>query len=192
MEQEPPVSDGAVKLWAGVWAFSNGQIFTPATARRISAALYAVDPAQAGWLGDVFLASQTKLWGILSGAGYFEGVLGRTTGAIPIYHISQQVAESSIVPRAGFLILGGSYFADWNIPNNLMRVCLGAQDVCLAVMWGGDGLGGQQHAPYTGPWKLDATALGKPLGQALQDTIGQGTWQSARAVFILGDPTLSP
>jgi hypothetical protein len=100
--------------------------------------------------------------------------------------------QSTNEPQILFYLLSGSYFVDWNLAwstnqgdlsDGFLRACLSTVTNGLAALW-------SLPVHNAGPWKTDRLGLGRPLGAALQDTLGQNGNQSSRAVFLLGDPTL--
>jgi len=84
-----------------------------------------------------------------------------------------------------FTLLFGSYFGDWNNPNNVLRSPLGADGMILANMWA--------CVPH---WYLHPMGLGETIGYCTKLTQNNGTeyiafWGS-RIVHtaLMGDPTL--
>ncbi len=89
--------------------------------------------------------------------------------------------------NAVFTLLFGSYFGDWELPNNLMRGVLAAEGGALTCGWAG--------RPQ---WYVHPMGMGAPIGDGLRLTQNNGadgylpTGAFARGVHIalLGDPTL--
>jgi hypothetical protein len=91
-------------------------------------------------------------------------------------------------PRTVFLLLHGSYFGDWNHPDNFLRGAIATPSFTLASIWSG--------LPH---WYLHPMALGFSIGHATRLTQNNvGAYQSHRNfsagevhVSLIGDPTLA-
>jgi hypothetical protein len=132
---------------------------------------------------DLFAAGQANLWGIHGGTASYDHIDG-----LGARYFSDDIADGIAIPKAAFLILAGSYCADWNTTNNVLRTCLARPEVCLATMWE---LNISQF--FAGPWQIQRMASGGTLAEAMLDTFAfpNGQNRSCRATFILGDPTLT-
>jgi hypothetical protein len=90
-------------------------------------------------------------------------------------------------PQAVFMILHGSYFGDWNRPDNFLRAAIGPPSMTLASIWSG--------IPH---WYMHHMALGQTLGYSLRVTQNNvGLYKSYRNfdpgevhISLMGDPTL--
>ncbi len=124
------------------------------------------------------LRKDFKLWSGGAGAGSYSSCANviRTT----------QFASDSI--KTIFTSLAGSYFGDWDSPNNLLRAALASKPSILCSFWGG--------IPN---WVLHHMALGENIGygtkltQNENGTLYEGNFNgSQRSIHIalMGDPTL--
>lgn len=124
------------------------------------------------------LRKDWKLWSGGAGAGSYNSCSNviRTT----------QFASDSI--KTIFTSLAGSYFGDWDSPNNLLRAALASKPSILCSFWGG--------IPN---WVLHHMALGENIGygtrltQNEDGTLYEGNFNgSQRSIHIalMGDPTL--
>lgn len=124
------------------------------------------------------LRKDWKLWSGGAGAGSYNSCANviRTT----------QFASDSI--KTIFTSLAGSYFGDWDSPNNLLRAALASKPGILCSFWGG--------IPN---WVLHHMALGESIGygtrltQNENGTLYEGNFNgSQRSIHIalMGDPTL--
>jgi hypothetical protein len=161
------------------------------TVRNVARYVDGLDVFNYNRFEDVFAIQQNVLWGIHGGYGSFDYV----DGAFGVRHTSARVAAAFSNPRAAFLILSGSYFADWNMPDNIMRVCLARDDVCLGIMW--ERSTGSGHSGSAGPWLIQRGSLGSTMAEIVLDTLNAPLpagepWRSCRATVLLGDPTLIP
>jgi hypothetical protein len=123
------------------------------------------------WFGpDSYLLAQG------SGAGGYQSCAGVGT-----------TADFAAKPtRSVFTILFGSYFGDWDSPDNLLRAPLAAESHGLVAVWAG--------RPH---WYLHPLAMGETIGHAARLTqnnrgLYQPTGGFARGIHIalMGDPTL--
>lgn len=125
------------------------------------------------WQTD--LGSGTFLWAYGCGAGTYTSCSGVTSTA--------QVAGSD--PRVVFTMLFGSYFGDWDSPDNLLRAQLGSPTYTLTCVWA--------SRPN---WFFHHMALGETIGFSTRVTQNNnGLYErrnNAHAVHIalMGDPTL--
>lgn len=122
------------------------------------------------------LKSQSYLWGYSCGGGTF-------TSAAGMGNISQYATND---PRVVFTMVYGSYFGDWDSPNNFLRAQLSSPSYTLTCAWAG--------RPN---WQFHHMALGETVGfstRLSQNNDGSlyGVNSDGRSVHIalLGDPTL--
>jgi hypothetical protein len=124
------------------------------------------------------LRKDWKLWSGGAGAGSYNSCANviRTT----------QFASDSI--KTIFTSLAGSYFGDWDSPNNLLRAALASKPGILCSFWGG--------IPN---WVLHHMALGENIGygtkltQNENGTLYEGNFNSSQRsihIALMGDPTL--
>ena len=89
--------------------------------------------------------------------------------------------------NAVFTFLFGSYFADWDRPNNLMRAALASDDGALTCGWAG--------RPH---WFVHPMGMGATIGDCLRLTQNNsadgyqpvGSFPRGVHIALLGDPTL--
>ena len=87
--------------------------------------------------------------------------------------------------NAVFVLLFGSYFGDWNTPDNLLRAPLAGSGTSLASVWSG--------RPH---WHLHPMALGQTIGHSTRMTQNEnllGPYNigvNEMHVALMGDPTL--
>ncbi len=86
--------------------------------------------------------------------------------------------------NAIFTMLFGSYFGDWDSPNNFLRAGLASSPSILTCVWSG--------RPY---WYLHTMGMGEPIGESA--LLSQNNQSYAQAFFtygvhvaLMGDPTL--
>lgn len=143
-----------------------GTFFGPNTTREVG-------------LGGFFptLANEGFLWAYGCGGGANDKADG--VGSTADFAASD--------PRAVFLMLHGSYFGDWNYPDNFLRAALASPSFTLASIWSG--------LPH---WFLHHMALGETIGfSARLSQNNRGFYKSHRNfsagevhVSLIGDPTL--
>lgn len=125
------------------------------------------------WLPS--LATETFLWGFGCGAGSYTSISG----------VASTSDYTSQDPKVVFTMFFGSYFGDWDSPNNVLRATLGTPTCTLAAVWAG--------RPN---WQVHHMALGETIGfctRLTQANAGEYDYNvSARGVHIalMGDPTL--
>ncbi|HYE30058.1 MAG TPA: fibronectin type III domain-containing protein [Methylomirabilota bacterium] len=117
------------------------------------------------------------LWSFGAGGGSYEHADG--VGYTPDFYRRD--------PKTVFAILHGSYFGDWDSPNNFLRGALAAPTYTLAAIWAG--------LPH---WYLHHMALGETLGYSTR--IAQNNWDTYKSqmnlsprqvhISLIGDPTL--
>jgi len=129
--------------------------------------------------GDWFTTLETNsyLWAFGGGPGSYTGAVGVGTSA--------QFGTTD--SKAIFCMMLGSYFGDWDNPNNFLRAPLAgtADGLGLANMWAG--------RPH---WHIHAMAMGEPLGYGArqsQNNLGEyptGFGAAQIHIALMGDPTL--
>lgn len=131
--------------------------------------------------GFDYLTQLKKEWMLWSG-GCGGGSYNSCGGVIN----TTQFATDSI--KTIFTSLAGSYFGDWDSPNNLLRAALASKPSILASFWGG--------IPN---WVLHHMALGESIGygarltQNEDGTLYEGNFNNAQRgvhIALMGDPTL--
>jgi hypothetical protein len=120
--------------------------------------------------------SQSYLWGYGCGAGTYTSCSGVAT--------TSQLATSD--PRVVFTMLFGSYFGDWDSPNNLLRASMATSNYTLTSAW--------VCRPY---WHFHHMGLGETVGFSTRvsqnndgDLYSANGFQSSVHVALMGDPTL--
>jgi hypothetical protein len=126
--------------------------------------------------GDWFtmLPTQPYMWAYGCGGGTYTGADG--IGSTPDF-----VATPL---NAVFTMLFGSYFGDWDSPNNFLRAGLASESPILTCAWSG--------RPY---WYFHTMAMGESIGDATlltQNYKGYGPTSFPNTVHpaMMGDPTL--
>jgi hypothetical protein len=126
--------------------------------------------------GDWFtmLPTQPYMWAYGCGGGTYTGAdgIGSTSNFV----------ETPL--NAVFTLLFGSYFGDWDSPNNFLRAGLASASPILTCAWSG--------RPY---WFFHTMAMGESIGDATmlsQNYKGYIGTSFATAVYpaMMGDPTL--
>ena len=125
------------------------------------------------WLST--LATESYLFGFGGGRGTYTSVWEVATTA--------ELANSD--PKVVFTLFFGSYHADWDSPDNVMRAALATPTYTLTTAWTG--------RPH---WPLHHMALGEPIGfsaRLAQNNRGlyDGNYRLHTVhIGLLGDPTL--
>lgn len=120
------------------------------------------------------MTDESYLWSYGCGGGWYQGASGVGN--------SGQLASSNL--QSVFTMLFGSYFGDWDTPDNFLRAAL-AQGKTLANVWSG--------RPH---WQFHHMGLGENIGYDVQlsqnNTAHYFSNSGARFVHIafMGDPSL--
>ncbi len=139
------------------------------------------DGADAALLADVFGRRLNCQWAMQGGYGapdalHNNAAANRVQGTARCS--TAWLAAPEHQPRAGFYLLLGSYFGDWNqTDNNFLRACVALPDSGLAAMWAWRQL-----------WRFEGVGADEPLGRLFRDTARGHA--STRTTFLIGDPTL--
>ncbi|MCC6723820.1 MAG: T9SS type A sorting domain-containing protein, partial [Saprospiraceae bacterium] len=171
-------------------AFKTGQLDVPRRALvddNLGIALGA--PAASGWrnFAPMFTADSVQAldyFSTMKDQAYlwsFGGGSGTPTSANGIGN-TQDFANDTL--RNIFTMLCGSYFGDWDSPDNFLRAPLASAGWTLASAWAG-------NPPFT----LHRMAMGEPLGQSLlrtQNATESDYYPGPQLVHtsIMGDPSL--
>lgn len=124
------------------------------------------------------MQSESFLWGYGCGGGTYTSVAGVTT--------TTELAAND--PQVVFTFLFGSYFGDWDTPNNVMRAALATPSYTLTSAWGG--------RPH---WFVHHMGLGNTIGRSTrlsQNNTSGSPYKQINAgalqvhVALMGDPTL--
>ncbi|MBX3102231.1 MAG: hypothetical protein KF690_06970 [Bacteroidetes bacterium] len=122
------------------------------------------------------LSTHSFRCGFAGGGGMYPSIVGFGT------------TDSFVVnaPKVVFWAMIGSYFGDWDTPDNVMRAALASEGWGLASFWAG--------RPY---WPLHTLALGEPIGLSAWQAQGAGATVYGNDyghqmvhITLLGDPTL--
>ncbi|MBE0544980.1 MAG: hypothetical protein IH623_26885 [Verrucomicrobia bacterium] len=142
--------------------------------RDFAAFFGASNVVAADWL--TVPSSQIYLWGYGCGAGTYTSCSGVATTA--------QLGSGD--PRIVFTMLFGSYFGDWDSPNNLLRAAIATTNYTLTSAW--------VCRPY---WHFHHMGLGETIGFSTRlSQNNDGSLYSANGfprmvhIALMGDPTL--
>ena len=121
--------------------------------------------------------AQSALMGVAFGLGGYNSISGACSTADCV----------ATPPQVMFSLVFGSYFGDYDTPDNVMRALLAADGCSLAAAWTG--------RPQ---WQLHHLAMGYPLGYAARLTqrcsnlqpYNMGLFAKSPHLALLGDPTL--
>ena len=119
------------------------------------------------------LPAQSHLWSYGCGGGTYTSAIG----------IGNTTDFTQKEIKSVFTVLFGSYFGDWDYPNNLLRAPLGSGDV-LVNFWAG--------RPN---WAFHQMALGETIGYCTtisQNNVNTYSTGNPRSIHValMGDPTL--
>jgi hypothetical protein len=122
------------------------------------------------------LNTQSYLWGYGCGAGTYTSCSGVAT--------TSDLASPANDPRVVFTMYFGSYFGDWNVPDNFLRATLATPTYTLTSAWA--------SRPN---WMVHHMALGETIGfstRLTQNTANYALNDFGNSVHIalMGDPTL--
>jgi Bacterial Ig domain len=151
----------------------GGEAFA-ANGWRVFAPMFGDSNTFAGdWLTT--LANQSYLWGYGCGGGTYTSASGVAS--------TTDLAHND--PRVVFTMVFGSYFGDWDSPNNFLRAQLATVTYTLASAWAG--------RPF---WMFHHMALGETIGFSTRLTQNNLTTYAANLalgwvhIALMGDPTL--
>ncbi|GAB4374986.1 MAG: hypothetical protein Kow0075_01050 [Salibacteraceae bacterium] len=174
-----------------VHAFKTGELTMPWRAL--------IDDHFGGFSGEAFAASGWRNFAPLIGASqtfaadyrstldtsahlFSYGCGGGSYTSASGIGTSLQFSSDSL--QTGFTMLFGSYFGDWDVPNNFMRSAL-AQGNTMMVSWSG--------RPH---WHIQCMGVGLPIGYGARLTQNNSNLYHASYggrfvhIALLGDPTL--
>jgi len=118
------------------------------------------------------------LWSCGAGGGSYTSCGGVTTSTDYVNDSLQTI----------FTMLAGSYFGDWDVPNNMLRAPIASKSPTLVSFWGG-----------IPSWALHHMALGENIGYSTQITqsnngiVYDGGFNGSYArvhIALMGDPSL--
>lgn len=161
------------------FSFFHGEAFAANGWRNFTALFGSANTKAADWLTT--LKTQKYLFAYGCGGGSFASA----------NNVATTNDFATTTSQATFVMLFGSYFGDWNTPNNFLRAPLGgpATSMGLASVWG--------SRPY---WVFQPLGLGATLGECARIT--QNNWGSTGTGYdanvmprsihaaLMGDPTL--
>src|SRR5262249_3568548 len=138
------------------------------------------------WLTD--LNHDEYLWSYASGAGSYTGA----AGVADVSHFL--VYDAKVV----FAMLFGSYFGDWDSPNNFLRAPLAVSSYTLTSVWAGRpdwyfhhmglgetiGFSTRLTQNNTGLYQPNYRTVGQIIGLAYDNFLNQVH------ISLMGDPTL--
>ena len=164
------------------WLLSSGEPLAVSGWRNFSAFfgaanIQSTNSTPSGWFP--VLNTQSYLWGWGGGSGTFTSIGG----------IASTLDYVSNDPEVVFTMFFGSYFGDWDSPNNVLRAALATPNYTLTSVWSG--------RPY---WQFHHMAMGETIGFSTlvsQNNVGvtQGgydfnTDNGFVHIALMGDPTL--
>lgn len=121
------------------------------------------------------LLAESYLWSYGAGGGWYEGAGGIST--------TQDMAKDSL--QTVFTFLFGSYFGDWDSPNNFLRSALGSGTI-LTAAWAGRPV-----------WAVHHMGLGETIGFGARFSqnntstyVPQGYGNRGSHSSLMGDPSL--
>lgn len=123
---------------------------------------------------DCFMMAQPTLLGFLAGYGGSDSIAsGR--------HRTSLMNRPGYGPKSAFLMLYGSWGADWNLKDSFTKAALANASTGLAAM-----------SSLHGQWNLLALGLGEPLATCYLETANEidRRGRVPRSLSILGDITL--
>ena len=121
------------------------------------------------------LQFQPYLWSYGCGGGWYEGAGG--VGA------TADFAADSV--QSIFIMMFGSYFGDWDAPNDFLRAPLASRGLPLTCCWAG--------RPN---WQFHHMAMGEPAGYAAKWAMNNGSTYVSNYgagyvhIALMGDPTI--
>jgi hypothetical protein len=152
----------------------SGEAFAACGWRSFAPFFGLANTGAADWLTT--LSTQSYLWSYGCGAGTYSSASGITT-------TSQLVTND---PQVVFTMLFGSYFGDWDSPNNLLRAAIATTNYTLASVWAG-----------RPKWVVHHMALGEPIGFSAKVTQNNTAanysvngFDRQVHIALLSDPTL--
>ncbi|MSU64132.1 MAG: hypothetical protein EXS31_17355 [Pedosphaera sp.] len=136
-------------------------------------------------VGDPFTQrTHSYTWGFVGGNGSVHAV---NPGMQHLEHTVSTLAAPRGEGSVGFYLMVGSYFCDWNLPNNFMRATVATANYGLSAAW-------MAPFPTFTNWRFEEMAMGAPLGSGLLATVNDGPpymmGDNHRFFAIMGDPTL--
>ena len=152
---------------------SGGEAFAANGWRNFSPFFNATNTFELDWFST--LNSESYLWAYGCGGGSFNGAIG-------IGSTGNFVATET---HAVFTMLFGSYFGDWDSPNDFLRAPLAAAGNALTCVWAG--------RPN---WQFHHMALGETIGFSTRLSQNNSTLYAANSFYryvhiaLMGDPTL--
>lgn len=156
------------------FGLSTGEAFAANGWRDFSAFFGPTNTFAGDWLTT--LSSQSYLWGYACGAGSYTSEAG-------VANTAQLVTSD---PRVVFSMHFGSYFGDWDSPNNVLRAQLATTNYTLTSAWVG--------RPF---WYFHHMGLGETIGFSTHVSQNDdGTLYSGSghrqfvSIALMGDPTL--
>ena len=151
-----------------------GEAYAVSAYRNFSAFFGPTNIINGDWLTT--LRTQSFQWGFGAGVGNYTGANGVATTA--------QLAVED--PQVVFSMTFGSFFGDWDVPNNFLRAPLATPTYTLASVWSG--------RPY---WMFHHMAMGETIGSSTRVTLNNRSSLYSANGFIggthsalMGDPTL--
>ncbi|MCI0539666.1 MAG: VCBS repeat-containing protein [Verrucomicrobiales bacterium] len=131
--------------------------------------------------GDAFADPTGGVWGFHYGnGGPYNAVRYSGGSGYPAFiYYSSNCASTSTEPRIHFLSLRGSYLADWDTPESLLRSFLATPTYGLVASWRFSLI----------PLRFEQSALGEPIGTGFMRSLNETPGHDIHFA-LLGDPTL--
>jgi hypothetical protein len=130
--------------------------------------------------GDPFAQVNPSLWGFFGSNGGPASII--TTNCV--WTSSMDLIRPGTEPHTFFMSLYGSWFVDWDHPNNLMRGFLATPTYGLGVMWF------QAFHVENIELAFEPLALGETFDRGIVRTLNQNNHSVNIYFSYLGDPTL--
>ena len=155
------------------FGYMDGEAFAASGWRNFSAFFGASNVEERDWFAT--LTTESYMWAYGSGGGNYTSADGiGTTGDF-----------AAKDPKVIFTMLFGSWFGDWDTPDNFLRAPLATNTYGLTSVWAG--------RPH---WHFQHMAIGETIGYSTRLTQNASpivyvtSWPGSVHISLMGDPTL--
>lgn len=156
------------------FGWMNGEAFAQNGWRNFASLVGGENVKAGNYMND--LKTDSYIWSYACAPGWNTGAQNLGTTA----SFSNNQMESV------FTMLYGSYFGDWDQPNNFLRAPIASPSSTLVSMWGG--------RPN---WYMHTMAMGEPIGYSYLNSVDNVTTYYPKGLYsgqihqaLIGDPTL--